>query len=386
MMNYADNGEHMSDKEMNGSNIKISIITICLNNLLGLKKTMESVLLEYVIVDGGSEDGTYEFLKNSASDNSNIIYVSETDRGRSDAFNKGTKMASGDLVLYLNSGDYFLRKTVVSEAVSDWRKKPVDVIGYNVMIDSGGTISGNEDRWQQGLLPHQGLFIRREVVEKVGFYNKYLVNRMDYDIFLRFYEEGCTHRFIDSYIVCFNADGISSTNRHNFRLEGAGLKLIYKKRISKEDIETLMELYMEEGGKRKDFDSSAALQRYSDKTDGLTKKYVIMRSLLTCVCDGISLTDFFDERSLKTVAIYGMGDVGNVLYKLLKSKGINIPYCIDRDADKKIYGIEIRTIREIGDDIDAIIVSNVVNQERIKEEVSKYCNYPIYTVNEILQR
>ena len=90
---------------------KISIITINYNNFEGLKKTIKSVInqtwkdYEYIVIDGGSNDGSVEYLK--SLDNTINFWVSEADNGVYHAMNKGINKANGEYLLFLNSGDHF---------------------------------------------------------------------------------------------------------------------------------------------------------------------------------------------------------------------------------------------------------------------------------------
>ncbi len=101
-----------------------SIITVCYNNLDGLKKTYQSVAnqtgrnYEWIIVDGGSVDGTAQFLESLRHDNTQ--WVSEADNGLYDAMNKGISMASGQYLIFMNSDDEFAERdtlALVHEAI-----------------------------------------------------------------------------------------------------------------------------------------------------------------------------------------------------------------------------------------------------------------------------
>ena len=101
---------------------KISIITITYNDLVGLKKTWQSIkcqkykYYEWIVIDGGSTDGSKEFIIEHACEMS--YWCSEKDKGVYNAQNKGTQHASGEYVIYMNSGDYFYDKHVLEKVFS----------------------------------------------------------------------------------------------------------------------------------------------------------------------------------------------------------------------------------------------------------------------------
>lgn len=101
---------------------KISVVTVCYNCRNVIAETLTSVLsqdytnIEYVLVDGASTDGTIDIIKSyTANSKVSIKYVSEPDKGIYDAMNKGLSMVSGDWVIFMNGGDKFVQKTVLSE-------------------------------------------------------------------------------------------------------------------------------------------------------------------------------------------------------------------------------------------------------------------------------
>ena len=104
------------------NNAKISIVTINYNNPSGLKKTIESVVnqtwknFEYIIIDGGSTNGDVDIIK--SFDNQIDYWVSEPDKGIYNAMNKGIKKATGDFIIFINSGDNFTNSSVLEEVQS----------------------------------------------------------------------------------------------------------------------------------------------------------------------------------------------------------------------------------------------------------------------------
>ena len=105
---------------MSGSNAKISVITVCYQAVKTIAATIQSVLeqtdadMEYVIVDGGSTDGTLDRIR--AVSDSRIQLISERDQGIYDAMNKGVRLCSGEYVIFINAGDLFADREVLHTA------------------------------------------------------------------------------------------------------------------------------------------------------------------------------------------------------------------------------------------------------------------------------
>jgi len=115
---------------------KLSIITVNLNNAEGLRKTIESVVtqtftdFEYIIIDGGSTDGSVEIIKLYAD---KITYwVSEPDKGIYNGMNKGIMVAKGEYCQFLNSGDWLVNENVLKEVFAD-----VDIVYGDLKIPNG---------------------------------------------------------------------------------------------------------------------------------------------------------------------------------------------------------------------------------------------------------
>ena len=174
---------------------KISVVTINLNNRDGLRETMESVLaqthpeIEYIVVDGGSADGSAELIARHAA--RLAFCVSETDEGVYFAQNKGLARAGGEYCLFLNSGDTLYTKTVIADVFAKTRNE--DIIYGNLIIKH---LDGHE---HLGVMPdeisfyqmitdtlwHPVSFIRRDILLQAnGFNTKYRI-AADYDFFLR---------------------------------------------------------------------------------------------------------------------------------------------------------------------------------------------------------
>lgn len=158
----------------------ISIITVNLNNRLGLEKTMHSVInqtsadYEWIVIDGGSTDGSKELLEKN---NENISYwVSEPDNGIYNAMNKGIERSSGEYLLFLNSGDSLHSDNVISEFADS--NPTCEIVCCRELINNGITpVVPPEDinyQWfliKANSLPHQATFVKRAAFMRYGEYD-----------------------------------------------------------------------------------------------------------------------------------------------------------------------------------------------------------------------
>lgn len=166
---------------------KISIITVNYNHKDGLERTVNSVLsqtysdLEYIVIDGGSTDGSVAILANFAdnADLKNVFqYVSEPDKGTYDAMNKGLALATGDYVLFLNSGDVLASSHVLSDVFSQEHRADL-IVGRQYQLRNGRKCMAhrilseevNKQFLISNTLPHQATFIKRELLQRLGGYD-----------------------------------------------------------------------------------------------------------------------------------------------------------------------------------------------------------------------
>lgn len=202
---------------------KLSIITINLNNALGLRKTIESVIsqtfsdFEYIIIDGGSTDGSIDVIKEYSD---KITYwVSEPDKGIYNAMNKGILKANGEYCLFLNSGDWLVDDLVTADFYSENFKD--DIILGNVLRVENGVITANIPRSKEelgfehfywgGSLPHQSSFIKRKVFNIYGLYNESLKIASDFEFFIKtLVLHNASYNYFNRNISYYDLTGISS--------------------------------------------------------------------------------------------------------------------------------------------------------------------------------
>lgn len=210
----------------------LSIITINRNNASGLKKTMQSVLdqgfkdFEYVVVDGASTDGSVDVIKRFASAfGERLKWISEPDKGIYNAMNKGIRMAGGDYVEFLNSGDCLASNDVVGRMMGALGKEQFPSILYGNMIKvfpdghrfKDLCFAGREISFlgfYTGTLNHSPAYIRKSLFEKYGIYDESLRIVSDWKWYLQAIilgEEKPVYADID--VTLFDMTGISETNK-----------------------------------------------------------------------------------------------------------------------------------------------------------------------------
>ena len=206
-------------------NPKISIITISYNSAKTIERAILSVLnqgydnLEYIIVDGGSEDGTTEIINKY---NKKIAkWVSEPDKGISDAFNKGISFATGDIIGIINSDDGL--EPGALEVIGREYDKNTDVYRGNIIFWNEDTNCKTREvpsmKFSYSGLGlrccHQSTFITKEAYQKYGIYNTAYKYNMDFDLLLRFQNQGAKFKYLNYDIAYFTMGGItfSKTNK-----------------------------------------------------------------------------------------------------------------------------------------------------------------------------
>ena len=210
---------------------KLSIITINYNNLEGLKKTFKSVFeqsfsdFEYIVIDGGSNDGSKEFIQQNATPIN--YWVSEKDKGVYHAMNKGIQVATGTYLLFLNSGDWLNHSEILSKATSFFKDEFAIIYG-NLIIQKS---INKHVLWQlpekldllyfiNDSLPHPGSFIKKELFEKYFYYNEDFKIVSDWEFFIyTIIVKKETYLHLPFVISYFDHSGISSVGANNHLID-----------------------------------------------------------------------------------------------------------------------------------------------------------------------
>lgn len=252
--------------------MKISIITINYNNKEGLAKTLQSVInqtyqdIEYLIIDGGSSDGSGAILKQNESKISH--WVSEKDTGIYNAMNKGIAKATGAYLLFLNSGDELADNTVIETLL----REPLltDFIYGDLLL-----INENQSQelvfpeklsfgfFRHHSLPHPATLIKRSCFSLIGTYDENLKIVSDWKFFLlAICKYNCTYQYRKGIVAKFYEGGVSSLPQN-------------MDKIVKEREQVLLEdfaVYLDDYKKMEELSVRIYRARYLIKVDRMIRK------------------------------------------------------------------------------------------------------------------
>lgn len=193
---------------------KITIITVTFNALENLQKTIKSVEaqdyqnLEYIVVDGGSKDGSKEFIE-SKKDSINK-WVSEPDGGIYDAMNKGVKMASGEYCIFMNAGDTFVSSASISEVFA--KESDADVIYGDIMKNGQLKKSLSPRNCHKMFYCHQAVFTRISCLKEYPFDVKHRYSA-DFKQAKQLFLAGKSFAYVDLAVADFDTGGVSNVSR-----------------------------------------------------------------------------------------------------------------------------------------------------------------------------
>jgi glycosyltransferase involved in cell wall biosynthesis len=212
---------------------KFSVITINYNNNKGLRDTMKSVFcqtfsdFEYIVVDGGSNDGSIDVIREFEeinSDHNSKLYrefqwISETDSGIYNAMNKGILRSRGEYCFFLNSGDYFISQNVLNNVMQVQAREDI-VFGNMLVCQSGKVVEKSTGKPKLtfmdlylSIIKHQASFIKRSLFDKFGLYNESNKIVSDWEFLLKTVGlQNVTYKYIDEDITFFDNNGISNNS------------------------------------------------------------------------------------------------------------------------------------------------------------------------------
>jgi glycosyltransferase involved in cell wall biosynthesis len=211
--------------------MKISIVTVVFNNKQQVEDAVKSVLtqnypdVEYIIVDGGSTDGTVEVIKKYEKDISR--WVSEPDKGIYDAMNKGLGMTTGDVVGFLNSDDMYYNEQVLEKIAAVFKEEKWDACCGDILYISGSDSQKVNRHWKTGpyregafrkgwVPPHPAFFVRKKKLDAHGYFNLDFPISADFELMLRLIERfNIKIKYIPEVVVKMRWGGSSTRNLKN---------------------------------------------------------------------------------------------------------------------------------------------------------------------------
>jgi len=214
-----------------GKDVKVSVITVVYNNVDHVGDAINAVLeqnypfVEYVVVDGGSTDGTVDVINKYRSQIA--VFLSEPDNGIYDALNKGVSYASGDIIGFLHSDDLYAHSGVISSVVDYFHDYKINVMYGDLEYVKENEVDSVVRYWRAGsyskmklkcgwMPPHPTVYVYRSVYEKIGNFNLSYKISADYDYMLRLFSyEHVRVGYLPEVLVKMRLGGASNQSLSN---------------------------------------------------------------------------------------------------------------------------------------------------------------------------
>ena len=211
--------------------MKISVITACFNNAATIEETIRSVAeqdyadKEYIIVDGGSTDGTLSIIEKYRDKISKII--SEKDEGIYFALNKGIDLATGDVIAFLHADDVYAHAQALPHVMKIFSEKKIQSVYGDLQYVDRNDLSKVAREWKSGnyydgifhkgwMPPHPSFFLLKSCYEKFGKFNTTFVSAADYELMLRMlHKNKITTAYLPEVLVKMRTGGISNITLKN---------------------------------------------------------------------------------------------------------------------------------------------------------------------------
>ncbi|MQT95702.1 glycosyltransferase family 2 protein [Pseudomonas helleri] len=218
------------------NNSKVSIVTIVYNDATGIRKTIESVLNqtlavdEYVVIDGGSKDGTKEIIEEYKDDIN--YFISEPDAGIYDAMNKGWKLCKKEnYILFCNSSDFLESDAIKAFSIyAQSNQEQSDIYHGMLKFLKNQKLLYIQGRTSEMLktcmIEHPASFVKKRVFEQLSGFDLHYKSASDYDFMLRAQQAGFKFSFFENIINNFDTSGISSSSNRG-QLESLHIKNKY---------------------------------------------------------------------------------------------------------------------------------------------------------------
>jgi glycosyltransferase involved in cell wall biosynthesis len=214
--------------------MKISVITVAYNSAKTIKDTLDAVAMqthtdiEHLVIDGASKDGTVKIVRGHA--NSQICLISEPDKGIYDAMNKGLKLATGEVVGFLNSDDFYADASVLEKVANAFQNPAVDACYADLVYvnqDNSRVVRYWKSKpfvkgdFAKGWCPaHPTFYVRKSVIERLGLFDQSYKMGVDVEFMMRYLECGQVRSvYIPHVLVRMRIGGASNQSWKNILLQ-----------------------------------------------------------------------------------------------------------------------------------------------------------------------
>lgn len=366
-------------------NFKFTIITVCYNSIKQLKKTVKSVQMqqfenyEYIIVDGESNDGTREYLAEEEI-KCELQYIREPDTGLYDAMNKAIRHSRGEFLYFLNAGDTFIDEMVL-ETLSKVCNMPNTVYyGTSKAIYADGTVRSNRiytrlykkikyDVFNGRMPNHQAIVAHKNCFQNNYFDTTYELGA-DFKWFALCVKRKMKVEKIDVCIANFEIGGKSS------RPQGRRKMLEEYECILKKLFPLEYPIF-----------EIRNLPNIRNEKNKYMSLFSVLEQWMAAKQNGKRLDLYLTNKGYRTVAVYGMSVLGNLLYNELKDSSIKVLCGIDRNAHDMSFDFEVYNLEEFKEhemkNVDLVIVSAIISKNQVKEITDKIvCD--VITIDDIV--
>lgn len=359
---------------------KISIITVCYNAEKEIEQTIKSVInqsytnIEYIIIDGKSKDDTVRIIEKYKK---NIdIFVSEPDAGIYDAFNKGVKKATGEVIHILNAGDYYFDNNVIEKVMKEFNEKELDYVhailktidpitNYSEYYHFPLNISIEEAMLKKCCPPHPSFFVKKECFEKYGYFDESYKISADLELMFNCLLHSQNGIFVAIVTTVFVKDGISSNPNYD------QLRLIEVNKI----IEKVLNLNYS-------LESSFSNEKNTGDLLKIWGKYALKNVK--------GITSIINDKPLKII-IFGTKDIGQMLYFDCLKSGHEVVSFIDNNFkyENDCFGIQVNSTEWLLNNQDlydiCLISIEGMHSKELRADISKKLpNKKVYSWRDLI--
>lgn len=349
--------------------MRISIITVSYNSAGTIERTIKSVIqqeygdVEYIVIDGGSTDGTVDVIRKY--EKKIFFWLSEPDEGIYDAMNKGIRRATGEIIAFLNSDDWY-QKNILSEVAEQFQDNNTQIVCGDVYYHQEGNTTKwhvNEEkvrrqiRFRMGFF-HPAMFARKNLFEKYGgFDTKYRITA-DYDWLLRVYDRHVKIAVIDKVLTNFSDGGVSTKDEIR--------QLDERMQVSVSAVERNAEMTEKE---KAEWRKRIEFQNDNDKY--ICKMKTILKSRILEKNPAI-LSRTREVFRQARYSVFGCGAIGRQVAAILNAVDIPVTQIWDNNKKnwgKDIEGIKIRDPAYMDNWKDVVIIASTDYEEEIEAQL-----------------